>query len=321
MEEPQSAALTDFWATRLRQQKKIKVDVPDDVTLHITKASLDADAAAGRNVVLCRHDQGAETAVCALSIDGAECFDLSGLVVTGETLEFYNRGNSTVHLSGYTVDDSAEGGEEEAAAEGAEGSEGSEEEGGEEDGDVLTDEETAAIQASMARGDDMEVSSDEDEEDDDDGGEGEGEGDESESPEGGDGGSEGSDGSGSSGDSEEEEEEDDESESESESEEEEEAAAPPPKKKAKSAQPAEAAKPKPAKSASAPAAKLAPDSEAGQAALAKWRDACAAVVKANPGTKLTALGQQQPLPTSGKLSKQLGPLFVIDKQTQEVTLS
>ena len=129
MEEPQSAALTDFWATRLRQQKKIKVDVPDDVTLHITKASLDGEAAAGRNVVLCRHDQGAETAVCALSIDGAECFDLSGLVVTGETLEFYNRGNSTVHLSGYTVDDSAEGGEEEAAAESAEGSEG-EEEGG-----------------------------------------------------------------------------------------------------------------------------------------------------------------------------------------------
>ena len=295
MEEPQSAALTDFWATRLRQQKKIKVDVPDDVTLHITKASLDADAAAGRNVVLCRHDQGAETAVCALSIDGAECFDLSGLVVTGETLEFYNRGNSTVHLSGYTVDDSAEGGEE--------------------DGDVLTDEETAAIQASMARGDDMEVSSDEDEDEDDDGGEGgEGEGEESESPEGGDGGSEGSDGSGSSGGSEEE--EDDESESESESEEEEEAAAPPPKKKAK---PAEAAKP--AKSAAAPAAKLAPDSEAGRAALAKWRDACAAVVKANPGTKLTALGQQQPLPTSGKLSKQLGQRFVIDKQTQEVTLS
>ena len=74
-----------FWASSLRHQKKIKVVVPEDVTLHITKASLDADATPGRNVVICRHGDDeastSETAVCVLSVDGAECFDFTGLMM------------------------------------------------------------------------------------------------------------------------------------------------------------------------------------------------------------------------------------------------
>lgn len=78
--------VTSFWASCLRQQKKIKVAVPADVTLHITKASLDAEAMPGRNVVLCRHGDDessmSETAVCVLSVDGTECFDLAGMTIT-----------------------------------------------------------------------------------------------------------------------------------------------------------------------------------------------------------------------------------------------
>lgn len=75
-----------FWASCLRHQKKIKVVVPDDITLHITKASLDGDATPGRNVVICRHGEDepstSETAVCVLSVDGTECFDLTGMMMT-----------------------------------------------------------------------------------------------------------------------------------------------------------------------------------------------------------------------------------------------
>ncbi len=75
-----------FWASCLRHQKKIKVAVPEDVTLHITKASLDGDATPGRNIVICRHGDDeastSETAVCVLSVDGIECFDLTGMMMT-----------------------------------------------------------------------------------------------------------------------------------------------------------------------------------------------------------------------------------------------
>jgi hypothetical protein len=73
-----------FWGSCLRAGKKIKVAVPEDVTLHITKASLDGDATPGRNVVLCKHgdDKPSDTAICVLSVDGTECFDLAGLTVT-----------------------------------------------------------------------------------------------------------------------------------------------------------------------------------------------------------------------------------------------
>merc|ERR1740130_2003570 len=101
--------MTTFWGQVIRPNKKIKVSVPEDMVLHITQAALGADAKDGRHVVMVHDPENGEsndsdTAVCALSLEGIDCF-MFEMYLHGETLEFYHKGTSDVHLTGYTVDE------------------------------------------------------------------------------------------------------------------------------------------------------------------------------------------------------------------------
>ena len=75
--------LSTFWGACLRPGKLIKVTVPSDAVLHITQITLGPDAAAGRNVVVCRHgddEDMSETALCVLAAGRTECFQYQTII-------------------------------------------------------------------------------------------------------------------------------------------------------------------------------------------------------------------------------------------------
>ena len=233
-------------------------------------------------------------------------------VSRGETVEFLNQGESTVHMTGYTVESEFSDDEFDTADSVANGSESA----SESDGDVPSDEEHRAIMEDMKRqqelgtfdaefsdGEEDGVEGTEDEEEDED------EGSDEEEPE---GKADGVEGTGS-------DEDEDESSDESSDEEEDEVIAEPPIKKAKkegkgtpqapaakkakqqpkeSMQPAPAAEPRAStvaplpksssssSSSSSSTAKPQPNTADGKAALETWFAAVATFIQANPGAKL-----------------------------------